>query len=622
MLLSCVISLSAAGGGEAPRVVVGPNILVSRDGDVAHCETMIAANPRDPKNLLGASITFTKPDGGGTNKVYASLDGGSTWSDAGFQEEMKPGFGGDPQVAFGPTGTAFFVGLFVGDKNSMNVYRSEDGGRTWQKPVVLAIADHEQLVVDQTTGPYAGRIYLTGETHQKGSKEIDDLRMQRKVVLYRSSDDGRSFIGPVDVESGGAGGLGAMNLLVFPDGMLWIPMLAYPNYATDKKADTWKILVRTSSDGGVTLSPTFHSLDIRFGGAEVLERHRRQPRTDQISMPAFAVDATSGEYRNRLYAAWTEWSDGRFRLLFAYSTDRGKTWSKAKPLDAAAAPDSSQFQPMIAVNPDGVLGAFWYDTAGSPKRDRYDVFFTASLDGGQSFLPKARVSSETSNPLGPGNMRPGPILNEDRGMLVVNFLSGFSRYPSGGDYIGMTADGDGAFHPFWSDARSGTFQLYSARIRVEPGEGTRKEASAAARAASEPKKERVSESLIGRVTLEFDPVRYDAQTRELSVPVRLKNVSDEPLYPPFRVEVKETAHPYTVKSGSDVPDKPAILNAVNGKEGEGAIFDYSNALQDLEALEPGGVTNSVVWRLRVKNPSKTDFHLGLEVTGFVQREAP
>jgi hypothetical protein len=157
---------------------------------------------------------------------------------------------------------------------------------------------------------------------------------------------------------------------------------------------------------------------------------------------------------------------------------------------------------------------------------------------------------------------------------------------------------------------------------VEPGEGTRKEASAAARAASEPKKERVSESLIGRVTLEFDPVRYDAQTRELSVPVRLKNVSDEPLYPPFRVEVKETAHPYTVKSGSDVPDKPAILNAVNGKEGEGAIFDYSNALQDLEALEPGGVTNSVVWRLRVKNPSKTDFHLGLEVTGFVQREAP
>jgi hypothetical protein len=122
------------------------------------------------------------------------------------------------------------------------------------------------------------------------------------------------------------------------------------------------------------------------------------------------------------------------------------------------------------------------------------------------------------------------------------------------------------------------------------------------------------------VTLEFDPVRYDSQKQELSVPVRLKNISKVALYPPFQVEVKETAHPYTVKSGSDVPDKPAILNAANGKEGQGAIFDYSKALQDLEALEPGAVTNPIVWRLQVKNPSKTDFHLGVEVTGFVEKE--
>jgi len=50
---------------------------------------------------------------------------------------------------------------------------------------------------------------------------------------------------------------------------------------------------------------------------------------------------------------------------------------------------------------------------------------------------------------------------------------------------------------------------------------------------------------------------------------------------------------------------PAILNASNGKSGEGAVFDYSAALGNLESLEPGAMTDAVVWRIRVEGPSKT-----------------
>ena len=45
---------SAAALGELPgqaRIAVGPNVLVSRDGDVAHVESGIASNPRDPLNI-------------------------------------------------------------------------------------------------------------------------------------------------------------------------------------------------------------------------------------------------------------------------------------------------------------------------------------------------------------------------------------------------------------------------------------------------------------------------------------------------------------------------------------------------------------------------------------------
>jgi preprotein translocase subunit SecA len=33
----------------------------------------------------------------------------------------------------------------------------------------------------------------------------------------------------------------------------------------------------------------------------------------------------------------------------------------------------------------------------------------------------------------------------------------------------MTADAEGVFHPIWTDARYGTYQMMTSRIRVESG---------------------------------------------------------------------------------------------------------------------------------------------------------
>jgi len=296
--------------------------------------------------------------------------------------------------------------------------------------------------------------------------------------------------------------------------------------------------------------------------------------------------------------------------VLTYSTDRGKTWSAPKPVDANPPSYASQFQPMIAVNSEGALGVFFYDTDGHPKRDSFDASFTVSLDGGQTFLPKKRVSSEASTPFGPGNLRPGPYVMSDRGMLITYYTSGVSRWPDGGDYIGLAADSDGVFHPFWSDARSGTYQLYTAAIRVPSGE----------KASTPPaSSERTSTSITDRVTLVFDPIRFDPQSREVIAPVRLKNTSKETLYPPFKVEVKELIHPYMVKSHEE-GSVPEILNSSNGKTGVGAVFDYSKALGDLDSLPPDAVTNAIPWRLKAASSVKTDFYVGSEVTGSVEKK--
>ena len=254
----------------------------------------------------------------------------------------------------------------------------------------------------------------------------------------------------------------------------------------------------------------------------------------------------------------------RLRLVVTHSSDRGGTWSKPKPVDAAPPAYASQFQPMIAVNSDGVLGVFFYDTDGHPKRDQFDVSFAASVDGGETFLPKKRLSNDSSSPFGPGNVRPGPIVQTDRGMFTTYFVSGVSRWPDGGDYIGLTADSRGVFHPFWADARSGTYQLYTAAIRVPL------EAPAAAPAA-----ERTEAALTDRVTLLFDPVLFDAQSREVRVPVRIKNVSKETLYPPFRLEIEE-ARPSVqrqVEGGDERSGDPELLQREDGSRSGLRLFE-------------------------------------------------
>jgi hypothetical protein len=269
---------------QGGRIVIGPNILVSRDGDIPHCETMVADNPRDPMNLIGGSIVMVGGDASFATKPYVSFDGGANWTDI----NLSTGSSGDPQVGFGITGTAYFLGL---NFDGMTFYRSEDGGKTWNKGLNLGKHhDHEMLITDQTFGPYAGRVYLTDETDVPGSNELEDLQMRRRVVLFRSSDDGRSFLGPVEVTRADNNGMAAENLLVLSDGAVFIPILEYPNYSTDKKADTWKAVFALSQDGGVTFSALQPISTIRFGGVQAMRAAQRSGQVDQMGGPVFAVD--------------------------------------------------------------------------------------------------------------------------------------------------------------------------------------------------------------------------------------------------------------------------------------------------------------------------------------------
>jgi len=602
------VFLAAASASQpAARVVVGPNILVSRDGDFPHCETWIAANPKDPKNLVGAATTLSQPpDGSFMNRTYASHDGGSTWTAATLPIEVENG-GGDPQVGYLADGTALFVGI---GKFGMAVHRSPDGGITWEKPVVLKFADHEQLAVDHTVGRFAGRVYLAGEAGEKASTKE---RVSR-VVLYRSDDGGRSFVGPVTVARSPGTGLAVHPLAVLSDGTLVVPLLRYPNPAQDKTTPVHSVECAVSTDGGVTFSAPRKIGDFYFGGYAEFMKRKASGRIDQMSGLMLAA-SPAGPYRDRLYAVWTDFHEVP-RLVVSVSKDSGSTWSAPRPIDPNGRAGSSQYQPMLAANGNGAVGVLWYDTRDFPKRDRYDVYFAASTDGGESFTPAIKVSSQPSNPTGPGNVRAVPLGGWDAAdpakPIAMDFYSAFSSWPDGGDYCGMAVDADGVFHPLWSDSRGGTFQLYTARIEVVT-EAEKKDKATRTHIPTG-----TAEQLNGRVVLAYDPVAFDAATNELAIPVRLRNESKEPVFGPLRVEVKDTVLPALVESHSEeLVSRPSILNASNGKAGVGAVFDYSHSLGTEDVLEPGEVSDAIVWKVRVEEPAKTMVHFGVEITGFM-----
>jgi hypothetical protein len=569
------------------RIAVGPNVLVSRDGDVAHVESAVAANPGDPLNLVATAITFTLPQGGYVNKTYATFDGGFSWYDARLPED--PDLGSiDPKIAFTPKGTVLQVGLAQG----MSVYRSEDTGRSWLAPARLGRGyDRVAIAVDQSTGPTGGQIYVTGN-------------LDAGPRLHRSSDDGRTFDAPVTLP-----GVVVTDVLVLSDGAVLVPLYTGPDLRLPENRGSPMAVYGTvlSTDGGATFSALRLGFEQQRYSTDPTLRQRRAESIIGDNTATFAADVRSARYRDRVYAAFPDmrWSRGKPRIAVVWSSDGGATWSAPTMIDAAAPASASQFLPAIAVNDSGVVGVMWLDTRASAANDAYDVFYSASLDGGETFLPAVRVSSETSRPAGRGNVRPGLGRVRYAGdTLVMDFLSGYSRWRDAGDYIALTADAKGVFHPVWPDSRNGTFQLQTARIEL----------------LAEPASAGTMDTVTRPVGIVLDPSRFDAGKRELVVPVRIRNTTPDTLFPPIVVTLTSVRDTMLVRGGyMRSADVVTILNASNGKSGAGAAFDFSGALGTLGLLAPGAVSGPVDVRLRVATPAASGLRWRMVVSTRVRR---
>lgn len=581
------------------RIVVGPNVLVSRDRLDPQYESLVATHPSDPDILLGGVGIMRGPAGDGI-VPYISRDRGYTWSAGALPKGNDMRVLGDAIVAITALGTGIATGVSRqetpgqgrGFRYGAAIYRLESGEEDWKPTAFVADSvsfDHPQLAIDFTQSQYRGRIYIA----KMGGNYPD-----YGISLFHSDDDGLTWTYPRAVVHSRADkdvvhGVNVEGLHVFHDGALFMGYVTFDfgREGNEKyRPKTNPIYCLTSTDGGMTFSRPYKVYDGDPWNRESALEWMRGDISAGGGTPKFAIDTASGPLQDRIYEVHEHRVGGKTRVFFSWSTDRGQHWTVPKPVSPGL-PKTTQFQPAIAVAPNGVVGVIWYDTRRSANSDAFDVYFAASTDGGTTFQPAVRVSSASSYPRTGGNLVPTTGTEEavTEKSLTLRLSTMFSYRRAGGDYIGLATDVKGAFHPWWPDSRTGTYHVWTARIDAVPASEARREVS------SEPIVN--VDSLVGLVT---DPGIPGRTPDEYTIPIRLRNFSKDTIYPPITVTVTKFTDFIDETAGGPEGKltHPVLLSSKNSKTGKGATMDYSSALGDWKMLPPGAVTEALPWRVR------------------------
>ena len=410
--------------------VFGPNVLANSDGSgFGQHEPSLAVSRTNPNFVVTASKDYRQ---GNVKHVWidVSTDGGATWP-ANKQLQVPgipPAFTiqSDPVVMARDDGRIYVACLATDNGTSIGgVYITwSDDGSTWTTPSVPVYAtentldDKDWFAIDNSpASPYYHRMYMM---YAPGANDI---------VEQHSTDGGmtwstRQQISASDTEY--------TYPVVAGDGTVYNFMMLHWGAGR-----TGTVQMTRSTNGGVTWSSPS-----TVATAEQPQSSIRPGDSFRFfSILSAAVDPADTVFGAQdLYVAWTDnrnFATNGTDVMYVKSSNSGTNWGPVTRLSHdPTGIIRDHITPVITVGADSRVHAFWLDRRLDPNNRFFDSWYSSSTDGGATWDPDTRVSTQSQD-------------------LNVGFPPGSGN--AAGDYWGLDVVGN-IVYVAWNDTRNGDQQ--------------------------------------------------------------------------------------------------------------------------------------------------------------------
>jgi hypothetical protein len=393
----------------------GQNIL----GDAAN-EPSIAIDPTNPQVMV---IGWRQFDDVSSNFRQAgwgyTFDGGLTWT---FPGVIEPGiFRSDPVLGSDLDGKIFYNSLTSSNGfYYCKVFKSDDGGSSWNAGEDARGGDKQWMTIDQTTGMGSGNIYSSWTSYYSSCYP---------EFFTRSTDHGNYFDYCISIPGNPYWG----TMTVGNNGELYVAgagdwgglIVAKSTNAQDPGiTPTWDFATPVDLDGYLTAQAPINPVGL-------------------IGQASIDVDRSNGPGRDNLYvlASVTRYSTGDTAdVMFSSSSDGGLTWTLPRRINDDPGDNRYQWFGTMSVAPNGRIDAIWLDTRDAGASPYISaLYYSYSLDQGETWSVNEKLSDSFDPHIG------------------------YPQQDKMGDYFDMESDVSSA-HLAWANTFNGEEDVYYSEI--------------------------------------------------------------------------------------------------------------------------------------------------------------
>jgi hypothetical protein len=307
-----------------------------------------------------------------------SDDAGATWY---FPGNIDQGvFRSDPVLRSDREGNFFYNSLTVsGNDYFCNVYKSLDGGANWEMGTFAQGGDKQWMSIDQTQGIGADNIYANWSSSYSICEPGFFTRSTNGNLSYEDciTVPGDPYWGTTFVSDNGD---------LYIAGAQWsgFRVIRSTNAEDPDQEVVWDLSSSVFLDGEI----------VGFGSYQCPNPVGLLGQT-QVSM-----DTSGGAYDGYMYVlcsvsrnSITDPCD----VMFARSTNGGVSWEWPVRINDDVSTSNYQWFGTMSVAPDGRIDVIWLDTRDNPGEVISALYYSYSLDGGETWTDNEKLS-ESFNP--------------------------------------------------------------------------------------------------------------------------------------------------------------------------------------------------------------------------------